>query len=90
MRKLILVLLIITFVTSTAYASSTGTIKGRVTINNKPIVGAEVILITEDMETLIKTTDNQGYYLFDNISYGKYLITVKANGKFYLNYKIKK
>lgn len=90
-KSIISILLIITLTTSIAYSvSNLGTIKGKVISNGIGIRDADIVLINEDMETLITSTDKEGYYSFNDLPYGKYLITAKINGKFYLQYIIRK
>ena len=91
MKKLEIVIasfLILVFTSTTAFAGGSGEIKGHVISGCQPVLGAEIVLINEDMNTIMAKTDSDGYYDFINLPYGKYLITAKINGKFYLNYKI--
>lgn len=92
MKKTLFIFLIIVLI-NTMYVNAgsfTGTIKGRVTASNKGVPDAKVVLIDENMKTFITSTDKQGYYFFNNLAYGKYLITIRVGGKFYLKYIIRK
>ena len=93
MKKIIIALTcfsLLVLTTTTALAGGNGQIKGNVRSHGLPVAGAEIVLITENMSSLIAKTNANGYYYFDNLAYGRYLITAKINGKFYLNYKISK
>lgn len=90
MRKFLIALIIVLSMPNLVHADSVGEIKGLVTMNGKAVGGAEVVLITESMETVVRKTNNEGYYSFKGLDYGKYLITVKIDGKFYVSYKVRK
>lgn len=86
MKKFILTLILLLTFTPAAIAGGGGEIKGRVTENGQPAPGAQVIIVSENMQTQTQTTDSDGYYSFENLDFGRYVMTVKYDGKFYLHY----
>lgn len=63
--------LILTLFAATSFSAK---IKGKATYNNSnnPVVGAEVILKVSDDEIYKTTTDEQGFFIFENIKSGSY------------------
>lgn len=90
MKKILAILIILLSLSNMAFAESNGIVKGHITVNGHAVEGAKIVLISEDMNTLIAISDKNGSYTFNGLPYGKYVITVKLNGKFYVNYTIRK
>lgn len=89
MKKLILIItLILSLQINTLATTLNGEIKGKVFVNRNPCTTAAVVLIDQNMKTTVQYTNSQGYYSFENLSIGKYVITVKVNNKFFVKYKL--
>jgi hypothetical protein len=54
---------------------TTGTIKGRITCDGQPVIGAGIRIMGQK-----DTTDSGGYYQVSNVPYGSYRIVVKKSG----------
>jgi outer membrane receptor protein involved in Fe transport len=72
------VFLALTF-TATAFAATTGLVRGKITIDGKPAAGVTVLI--EGEGSLFKTTtDSNGNYVFPQVPYGSYRIVAQAKG----------
>ncbi|HYO23133.1 MAG TPA: TonB-dependent receptor [Flavisolibacter sp.] len=67
---------------SSAFAQNGGRIGGRILQNMKPAEGATVSLLRAKDSAAVKfsVAGKEGAYVFENISYGKYLLSVTAAG----------
>jgi outer membrane receptor protein involved in Fe transport len=60
-------------------AATTGLVRGKITIDNKPAPGATVLI--EGEGSLFKTTaDSKGDYVFPQVPYGTYRVIAQAKG----------
>lgn len=63
----------------TALAATTGIVHGTVTLDGKPAVHARITLVGEGLH-FVTTTDSRGAYGFAAVGFGRYVLTVHANG----------
>ena len=85
-KNFILLLFYWLWITSFIAASTNGNIYGKVfnTENDSPLVGANVVIINNNMGT---ATDNRGFYNIINVLPGKYTLRVSMIG--FADYEIK-
>lgn len=63
-----------------------GVIKGNVRASGSgdPIVGAKVLTIGSNLEPKTTTTDENGYYEFEELPFGSYVMAVKTENAFFI------
>ena len=54
----------------------TGTVKGKITFENKALAGATVTFWVEGQTPIVATTDEQGFYQADNVAVGAVGVSV--------------
>lgn len=81
MKKIILLLTVLTIAIQTM-AQNTGRLSGRLSYGEKAIESASVTLLKAKDSSLLKAaiSDKNGDFIFENIAFGNYLITVNSIG----------
>lgn len=90
MKKIIALMIIMLSLSLPVFADTGGIIRGHIKMNGQAVIGAEIVLISEDLDTYTTKSNEKGEYFFSGLPYGQYLITVSIDGKFYVDYIIKK
>ena len=79
MKRAMMIMIVIMLNTLSLTGAEMTTFYGSVTDDENNPVGLATVHLTGDKSRIV-TTDSSGYFMFDNVDEGEYVLEIKSNG----------